>query len=120
MILLYYIIHGAIGGAIVSLITFFGDLTDWSRARHEWRHSPWSAAPRFRAYVDPTADLLVLLTRIIIGAVACGILHDDVKGTVATITVGASGPAVLAQLRKNRSVPEREITEQHGYTGVNA
>lgn len=103
-----YLVFGAIGGAAVSLKTLLQDLTAWRVARSNKRLG--KDARRFRNFVDPGPDFLVLLTRMVMGALACYLLQDEIKGHFASIAVGASGPAVLGQLWRSRELPEKETT----------
>jgi hypothetical protein len=95
---------GACGGAIVQGISLWGDVISWQRARRIALAGGLSSLPSLAKYVDPPADGLVALTRLILGALAALLFHAQVTGSVAIIAVGASAPALLRQLGTARSV----------------
>ena len=90
---------GAGGGLIVEAVVTFGRLHDWQQARHAARAAA-GPLPRIGAFVDPLADSLAALFRVVLGATAAWLLHEEVTGLYAAVTVGASAPAVLAQIGK--------------------
>ncbi|TLP66679.1 hypothetical protein [Microbispora triticiradicis] len=96
---------GATGGLIVETIAMWANLTAWQRDRHHTRaHSRKRALPPLTKYVDPPADALVALTRLLMGAGAGYLMHDQVTGTMAAIAVGAAAPALLRQLGTARTI----------------
>lgn len=97
------IAFGATGGLIVELINLWGNLISWQSARHAAREKSVQPLPSIKKYIDVLADTLVALTRVALGAGAGWVFHDQVTGTTAAIAVGASAPAVLAQLATARS-----------------
>ncbi|GAA4211435.1 hypothetical protein [Microbispora amethystogenes] len=97
-------LFGAGGGLVVEIIGFWGYLTSWQRDRHRARASRKRSMPALLRYVDPLADSLVAITRLLLGAVAGGLMHDQISGVVAAIAVGAAGPALLRQLGTTRVV----------------
>ncbi|WP_345261208.1 hypothetical protein [Streptomyces hundungensis] len=48
-------------------------------------------------FVDSLADSLSALFRVLLGGAAGWLLHTQVTGVYAAVTVGASAPALLAQ-----------------------
>jgi len=88
---------GAAGGAIAEAVDRWADLADWQRARHAARQNQ-EALPILTKYIDPVADGLVALTRLIMGAVVGWLFHSEVSGVSAAIAVGAAAPALLAQV----------------------
>ena len=88
---------GAAGGAIAEAVDRWADLADWQRARHAARQNQ-EALPTLTKYIDPVADGLVALTRLIMGAVVGWLFHSEVSGVSAAIAVGAAAPALLAQV----------------------
>jgi hypothetical protein len=88
---------GAAGGAIAEAVDRWADLTDWQRARHAARigHEP---VPAITKYIDLVADGLVALTRLAMGALVGWLFHNEVSGVSAAIAVGATAPALLAQV----------------------
>lgn len=88
---------GAGGGLIVEAVTTFGRLNDWQQARHAAR-TAGNQLPRIDRFIDPLADSLAALFRVALGSVAAWLLHDEVTGVYAAVTVGASAPALLAQV----------------------
>jgi hypothetical protein len=100
------IAFGAAGGLIVEVINLWGNLISWQSARHTARAKSEHPLPSIKKYIDMPADTLVALTRVALGAGAGWLFHGQVTGTTAAIAVGASAPAVLAQLATVRSVRE--------------
>ena len=100
------IAYGSIGGLIVELINLWGNLIAWQNARHVARQKSKHPLPSIKNYIDGPADTLVALTRVALGAGAGWLFHGQVTGMTAAIAVGASAPAVLAQLTTVRSVRE--------------
>jgi hypothetical protein len=88
---------GAGGGLIVEVVVTFGRLRDWQQARHAARATA-GQLPRIGKFVDPLADSLAALFRVALGCTAAWLLHEEVTGVYAAVTVGASAPALLAQL----------------------
>jgi hypothetical protein len=102
---------GMAGGAIVAVIATWGNLTAWQLARHDAR-SHGAASPDLNKYIDPAADTLVALTRLVLGGLAGLLLHVQVSGTLGAITVGAAAPALLGQLGATAGVQEK-TEEKH-------
>jgi hypothetical protein len=94
---------GACGGAIFEVTQVWGDVITWQQARHDARLSG-SPLPRLAKYVDLPAAVLVLATRLLLGAASGWVFHAQVAGSVAGIAVGASAPALLGQLGKVRAI----------------
>jgi len=94
------------GGAIVEAVAIWGCLAIWQKARHAARASGRRQLPPLADYVDPPADSLVALTRVILGGLAGLLLHAQVSGTLGAIAVGASAPALLGQLGAMRTVQQ--------------
>ncbi|SCL34857.1 hypothetical protein GA0070624_5101 [Micromonospora rhizosphaerae] len=94
---------GMIGGGIVEVVAVWGNLAAWQKARHLARRRGRRLPPMIR-YVDPAADTLVAVTRLVLGAAAALILHTQISGAVTAIAVGASAPALLAQLGAARAL----------------
>jgi hypothetical protein len=88
---------GATGGAIAEAVDRWADLADWQRARHAARQKQ-EALPKVTKYIDPIADGLVALTRLAMGAVVGWLFHNEISGVSAAIAVGATAPALLAQV----------------------
>lgn len=109
---------GAVGGAVVEAISAWENLVVWQKARHGARASHHRPLPKLNRYIDPLADTLVAVTRLVLGAAAGALLHLQVTGTIAAIAVGASAPALLRQLGTVRSVQETIEQGTVGVTGV--
>src|SRR5713101_2730996 len=88
---------GAAGGAIAEAVDRWADLTDWQRARHAARLKQ-EALPALTMYIDLLADGLVALSRLAMGALIGWLFHNEVSGVAAAIAVGATAPALLAQV----------------------
>ncbi|MFG6202125.1 hypothetical protein [Nonomuraea sp. JJY05] len=96
---------GAAGGLIAEAVVTFGRLHAWQRARHEAR-AAGAPLPRIGAFVDPLADSLAALFRVALGGAAAWLLHAEVIGVYAAVTVGASAPALLAQVGRATTAAE--------------
>lgn len=96
---------GAAGGAVVEVIVLFGNLTAWQSARSAARDHR-SAPPSLARFIDLPADIPVAVTRLLLGALAGLLFHDQVTGTMAAVAVGASAPALLRQLGRATTVQE--------------
>ncbi|MEW1636946.1 hypothetical protein AB0469_23060 [Streptomyces sp. NPDC093801] len=88
---------GAGGGLIAEAVVTYGRLRGWQEARHAARASEQPLPPLDR-FVDPLADSLAALVRVALGGAAGWLLHTEVTGIYAAVTVGASAPALLAQI----------------------
>jgi hypothetical protein len=91
---------GAGGGLIVSAVAFFTDVLAWQEERHKCRRARVPDLPGITQFMDPSADLLALFTRILLGSTAGYVFHDEVIGNTAAIAVGAAAPALLTQFGK--------------------
>jgi len=87
-------------------VTIFGHLVDWQAARNRARLAGRRRLPAITKFMDPTADLLVAVSRLLIGAVMGWALHGQFIGASAAIAVGASGPALLRQFAASHRVRE--------------
>ncbi|MCE3030119.1 hypothetical protein [Streptomyces sp. CMSTAAHL-2] len=96
---------GAGGGLIVEAVVTFGRLRAWQHARHTAR-SAVRRLPRIEEFIDPLADSLAALFRLALGGAAAWLLHDEITGVYAAVTVGASAPALLAQLGRATTAAE--------------
>ncbi|MFF3497686.1 hypothetical protein [Streptomyces sp. NPDC003247] len=88
---------GAGGGLIAEAVVAYGRLHGWQQARYEARATNDPLPPLGR-YMDPLADSLAALVRVALGGAAGWLLHTEVTGIYAAVTVGASAPALLAQI----------------------
>ena len=103
---------GACGGAIVQALAFFSRLQAWQEARLKARAPKRrSRVPLLTSYIDPLADILVLITRVGLGALAGGLLHAQVSGAYAAVAIGAAAPALLRQVGGGRNLPGSDIPE---------
>ena len=93
---------GAGGGLIAEAVVTYGRLNAWQQARHSARAAA-EPLPRIGAFVDPLADSLTALLRVVLGCAAGWLLHAEVSGMYAAVTVGASAPALLAQVGRAAS-----------------
>lgn len=93
---------GAVGGAIVEVVTLWANLAAWQQHRRRARRNG-QLMPRWTMYFDPGPDVLVAATRLSLGAVAGLLFHAQVTGQMAMIAVGASAPALLRQLGAART-----------------
>ncbi|MGI5473026.1 hypothetical protein [Streptomyces sp. CA-132043] len=98
-------LYGAGGGLIVEAVVTFGRLHAWQQARHAARVAT-EALPQLSTYIDPPADALAALFRIVLGGAAGWLLHGELAGVYAAIAVGASAPAVLAQMGSATTMAE--------------
>lgn len=102
---------GACGGAIATLIDLASAANSWRDARRRARISRARIKrrpelPKFTDYIDLPADSLVLLTRVLLGAVAGLAFHNQVSGIPAALAVGVSAPALLRQLGSFRRIDD--------------
>lgn len=96
---------GAGGGLIVEVVVTFGRLHSWQQARHSARTTA-GPLPGIDRFIDPLADGLAALFRVVLGSIAALLLHGEVTGVYAAVTVGASAPALLAQLGRASTAAE--------------
>ncbi len=101
---------GACGGAVVQAITTSASVHAWHAARLGARLKK-QPLPTLTSYLDPPADVLVLVTRMSLGAIAGILFHAQVSGATAAIVVGASAPALLRQFGAARSLAELDSDE---------
>jgi hypothetical protein len=92
---------GTLGGLVVSLVAFFNDLWAWREARRAYMLCGRSDLPDISQFIDLRPDLLVLMTRMIFGALTGWLVHAEVTGFLPVIAAGASAPAILSQFGKN-------------------
>jgi hypothetical protein len=95
---------GMIGGGVVEAVVLWGNIAAWQKARHAARLRG-RRLPSVTRYVDPPADALAAVTRLVLGGAAALLLHDQISGAITAIAVGASAPALLGQLGAARAVP---------------
>jgi hypothetical protein len=105
---------GALGGAMVEMINWWGRISAWQEARHKALKKGKKSLPRLR--IDRAADTLALASRIVLGALAGWIFHDQVTGTTAAIAVGAGAPAMLLQLGAARNISQALQASEGGGT----
>ena len=102
------ILLGACGGLIVQAVTFSANVNAWQAARREALgkrlQGKHSSMPKLTFFVDPAADVLVLLTRLGLGAGAGALFHAQVTGATAAVAVGATAPALLRQFGAARTI----------------
>ena len=103
---------GAAGGLLVGLVEFYNRLIAW-RTRRRQRSA---ARMRFRQFFDVGPDIAVTVTRATLGAFA-GLAFGtggQVTGIYGLLTVGASAPALLAQLGQVKSIRDVLTSEDEG------
>ncbi|WP_435218877.1 hypothetical protein [Streptomyces sp. bgisy034] len=98
-------LYGAGGGLVVEAVVTFGRLHTWQQARHAARVAA-EVLPKLGAYIDLPADSLAALFRVVLGCAAGWLLHGELGGVLAAVAVGASAPAVLAQMGSATTVTE--------------
>ncbi|MFF8772937.1 hypothetical protein [Kitasatospora sp. NPDC015120] len=98
---------GAGGGLIAEAVVTYGRLHSWQQARHTARAAAAPLPPLGR-FVDPLADTLAALARVALGGAAGWLLHTEVTGVYAAVTVGASAPALLAQIGRATTPAEAQ------------
>ena len=91
--------YGAVGGLAVEAVFTWTRLQAWQHARHAASEAG-DQLPAISRFIDTGPDSLVAFSRTALGAVAGWLLHSDVTGVYAAITVGASAPSLLANLGK--------------------
>ncbi|MEU6075477.1 hypothetical protein [Micromonospora sp. NPDC047074] len=105
---------GAVGGLVTEAIVTFGRLRAWQQARHAARVAG-SPLPGITTYVDPPADALAAAFRTALGVAAGWLLHDQITGLYAAVLVGASAPALLAQVGRANTA---EVVQAGGEPAV--
>lgn len=96
--------YGALGGLVVELIAVWQQLRGWQDSRRNAIADGVSPPGLIGRFIDPIADGSVAVTRVLLGCGAGFIFHTELTGVYAAIAVGASAPALLAQL--GRAVTE--------------
>jgi hypothetical protein len=107
--------YGAVGGLIIEAVDVWRWLQAWQQARHA-ALADGKPLPAFTRFIDPYSDSAVALTRAVLGGVAGLLLHSEVVGTYAAVTVGASAPALLAALGK-ATTPAEALQARPGSPG---
>lgn len=100
---------GACGGAVVQLVSFYAKLQAWQAARGKARAARRHTLPLLTSYIDLLAEILVLVTRLGLGALAGLIFHTQIDGVTAAIAVGAAAPALLSQLGTARGIVALDV-----------
>jgi hypothetical protein len=95
-------VYGACGGVVVQAVTFCTDVVGLQQARHAALGTGKPLRP-LSSVVDPGIDILVLVTRLALGAVAGLLFHASVSAPIAAVAVGASAPALLRGLASLRT-----------------
>nr|BFD94072.1 hypothetical protein KitaXyl93_54320 [Kitasatospora sp. Xyl93] len=103
---------GAGGGLIAEAVVTYGRLHTWQQARHMARATE-APLPPLGNFVDPLADSLAALFRVALGGAAGWLLHTEVTGVYAAATVGASAPALLAQIGR-ATTPDQALRSPGG------
>jgi hypothetical protein len=103
---------GAGGGLIAEVVVTYGRLHAWQQARHAARATAAQLPPLGR-FVDPFADSLAALVRVVLGGVAGWLLHTEITGIYAAVAVGASAPALLAHIGR-AITPAQSLREPGG------
>jgi hypothetical protein len=95
--------YGGVGGSVTEAVILYGRLGAWQQACHA-AIAKGAAKPLFTSFIDPKPDAAVAVTRVVLGCLAGWLLHGQVGGMYAALTVGASAPALLASLGKATSL----------------
>ncbi|MFF4909798.1 hypothetical protein ACFY2T_33630 [Streptomyces sp. NPDC001260] len=100
------ITYGALGGLVVEIVVLYGRIAAWQTARHRAlaRNRRPQRLPRLDKYIDPPSDVLAAVTRLGLGGMAGWIFSPQLTGSLATVAVGATAPALLRQLGSARTV----------------
>jgi hypothetical protein len=91
--------YGGVGGSVTEAVIMWGRLHAWQQARHA-ATAKGAARPPVTRFIDVGPDSAVAVTRVVLGCLAGWLLHGQVAGMYAALTVGASAPALLASLGK--------------------
>jgi hypothetical protein len=74
-------------------------IAEWQAERREYRIKDKQPLPKLtHKHIDLPADSLALVARLALGAIAGGLLHDQVTSLLVAIMTGAAAPAILLQL----------------------
>ncbi|MGK5533745.1 hypothetical protein [Streptomyces sp. URMC 129] len=91
---------GACGGGLIEIVALFNRLGEWQTARRTPTGRIRRNPPKFTSYIDIGPVLAITATRLMLGAAVATAFggSGQVDGGYAAITVGATAPALLAQL----------------------
>ncbi|MEV7040458.1 hypothetical protein [Amycolatopsis sp. NPDC051061] len=95
---------GAAGGALVEAIAVWTRVNSWQELRREERELGIVKLSTLRRHLDFPVLAAVGITRLVLGAAAGAVFHEQLIGVAAAIAVGASGPALLQQLGAHQSL----------------
>lgn len=104
--------YGAVGGLTVEALVTWKRLIAWQDARHS-ALAARKVAPTLSQYIDPLPDLLVAVSRAALGCGAGWLLRGEMTGVYTAVAVGASAPALLAQLGRAKSPSEALDSRGH-------
>ncbi|GAA3857512.1 hypothetical protein [Streptomyces sedi] len=77
-------------------MVFYSQISAWRAARYA-ALARRRRLPPLRRYLDPPADALAGLTRVLLGGGAGWLFHSQITGEYAAVMVGAAAPALLQQ-----------------------
>lgn len=98
--------YGALGGLIVEALVAWGRLRAWQTARHEALVAH-KTGPDLGQYIDLGPDLLVAVTRAVLGFAAGLLLHGELTGIYAAVAAGMAAPGLLTQLPRSANQESR-------------
>lgn len=100
MVLWKFALLGAGGGGLIELVAFYNRLSAWQAARRTTSGRMRRHPPSFNSYIDAWPAIAVLVTRLVLGALAALAFRasNQASGGYAALTMGAAAPAFLAQL----------------------
>lgn len=107
---------GAVGGALVEVLTIFKWITRWQASRRNKDGTIKRNRPSMQRYVDVPVHMCLFALRLPLGAGAAALfgMTGQVVGAYASIAFGFAAPAVLAQLG---SIPQVANAVQGGDPG---
>jgi hypothetical protein len=115
--------YGAVGGAVVEAINFFGLMTALQQDRNEALRQR-GQLPKLREQVDVFVGVVVALSRLGLGALAGFVFHEQISGPYAAVVVGAAAPAILKQLNTmpgvRTAIPASQAESEPGLAGTKA
>ena len=110
MTIWWFMLLGALGGSLRTMIDVYGQVIAWHGARKELRlvkgSKRRSRRPALSDYIDVVPEVVAAAVHIVLGAAAGALFGGtgQVTGAYAAVLVGAAAPALLAQVGQVKTV----------------
>lgn len=101
------IVVGAAGGLLRGAVDLYTRFVSWQAVRLACLQEA-KQAPRFRAYFDPSTDIVAPVVHTVMGSGAAVLFGTtgQISGAYAALVVGMSAPMLLTQLTRVQTVNE--------------